>query len=98
MVLCVCWLKTGPIRLPCHGNRLDVGLSDYKKKKKNILSTYTILKTGDKSRLGLQSSIIYYRVTWYRSRQVVALGTKGKERNKQKYMNRIICLAKLSLY
>ena len=23
-----CWLGTGPIGLPCHGNRLDAGLSD----------------------------------------------------------------------
>ena len=34
---CFCWLGTGPIGLPCHGIRLDAGLSDGKKiKKKNL--------------------------------------------------------------
>ena len=33
---CFCWLGTGPIGLPCRGNKLDAGLSDFKKKKKKI--------------------------------------------------------------
>ena len=40
---------------------------------------------------------MYYRLTGYRSGQVVAQGTKGKGRDKQKYMHGIVCLAKLSL-
>ena len=56
-----------------------------------------LLRTAAKGRLGLQSGIVYYRSTRYGVRQVVAQGTNGKRRNKQKYMNRIVCLAKLSL-
>ena len=56
-----------------------------------------VLRTAAKGRLGLQWGIVYYKSTRYRVRQVVAQGAKGKRRNKQKYMNRIVCLAKLSL-
>ena len=35
---CFCWLGTGPIGLPCRGNKLDAGLSDFKKKKKKFVS------------------------------------------------------------
>ena len=37
-----------------------------------------------------------YRLTGYRSRQVVPQGTKGKGGDKQKYMHEIVFLAKLS--
>ena len=61
------------------------------------MSTSHLLGTTTQGRLSLQSSIIYYRLIGYTSRQVVARGTKEKEWNKQKYMNRIVCLTKLSL-
>ena len=56
-----------------------------------------LLGTAANSRLRLQLSIICYRLTGYRSGKFVAQGTKGKVQNKQKYMNRIMCLAELSL-
>ena len=56
-----------------------------------------VLRTGAKGRFGLQAGIVYYRSTRYGVRQVVVKGTKEKERDKEKYMNRIVCLAKLSL-
>ena len=56
-----------------------------------------MLRTAAKGRLWLQSGIVYYKSTKYGVRQVVAQGAKRKRRNKQKYMNRIVCLAKLSL-
>ena len=65
---------------------------------KRPLVTPLVLGTVAKSRLMLRSIIIYYRSTGYRSRQVVAQRTKGKRWNTQKYMNRIVCLAKLSLH
>ena len=40
---------------------------------------------------------MYYSLTGYKSRQVVGQRTKGKGRDKEKYMHRIVCLAKLSL-
>ena len=60
-------------------------------------SRLVVLRTAAKGRLGLQSGIVYYKSTRYGVRQVVAQGAKGKRQNKQKYMNRIVCLAKLSL-
>ena len=40
---------------------------------------------------------MYYGLMRYRSRQVVAKGTKGMGWDKEKYMHGIVCLAKLTV-